>query len=94
MKYLPIGLLLAGCASPIVWDSPDSPQFKTDNYECTRDATYMPNTVPVPEKSDDRFDSGGWERGWAKGSNMRGPQLNQGQYIMCMEARGYEEFRK
>ena len=90
MRWLVL-FFLTGCAQTIIWDTPDTPKFKTDNYECTRDATYMPNVVSVPEKSDDQFSSGGFERGFAKGRNMRGLQLNVDQYIMCMEARGYEE---
>ena len=82
-------LLLAGCAQQIVWDAPDSSRFRTDNYECTRDSTYQPNPVPVPEKSEGRFESGGAARGLAKGMNMRGPEVNRSLYIMCMEARGY-----
>ena len=89
MRWLICAILLTGCAQQIVWNAPDTPKFKTDDYECTRDATYMPNTIPVPEKSDARFESGGFERGFAKGRNMRGPQLNKDQYVMCMEARGY-----
>ena len=83
-------LILAGCSQPVVWGSADTPEFRADDYECTRDATYTPAAVPVPEKSDDRFSSGGAARGFAKGRNMRGPQLNRDLYVMCMEARGYE----
>lgn len=68
----------------MVWDGADSPQFKTDNYECTRDATYTPNVTPVPEDP-------GFGRGFAKGRNMRGPQLNTDLYTQCMEARGYTQ---
>ena len=84
-------LILAGCAQPVVWDSPDTPEFRADDYECTREATYTPAAVPVPEKSDDRFESGGAARGLAKGMNMRGPQLNRHLYMQCMESRGDEE---
>ncbi len=77
-------LFLAGCAQPIVWDAPDSAQFKTDDYECTRDATYIPNTIPVPDET-------GAARGFAQGMNTRGPQINEPLYIMCMESRGYEK---
>ena len=85
-------LTLSGCTQPIVWNAPETPQFRTDNYECTRDATYLPRQIQVPEKSDDAFDStgAGFERGFAKGRNMRGPQVNEDLYIQCMEARGYE----
>lgn len=90
IRFLPL-LFLTACAGPVVWDAPDTPQFKTDDYECTKDATYTPGKMPIPEKSDSRFESGGFSRGVAKGMNMRGPQLNRDLYVMCMEARGYEQ---
>ena len=83
MRWLALLLFLTGCATPIVWDEADTPQFKTDDYECTRDATYTPGKVPVPDEP-------GFAKGFAEGRNMRGPQVNRDLYIMCMESRGYE----
>ena len=84
MRCLALLLVLTGCASPIVWDAPDTAKFRTDDYACTRDATYTPGMVPVPDEP-------GFARGFAKGSNMQGPQVNEDLYVMCMESRGYEE---
>ena len=44
-------LILAGCSQPVVWGSADTPEFRADDYECSKEATYTPAAVPVPEQS-------------------------------------------
>jgi len=82
-------LLLAGCALQEKgnWVRPDTTeaQWKQDNYECTRDATYQPEWGPYPADC------------WCGYGLVRppypvsmGPRVNQELYEMCLEARGYE----
>ncbi len=83
-----IGLFfLAGCAQPIVWDASGT-QFKTDDYECTRDAMYMPNPVQKSDKKKygDKYSPTDFTFG-----DKTGPQLNEDLYIQCMEAHGYTQ---
>jgi len=91
MRRLLLLLFLAGCVQPIVWDAPETPQFKTDDYECTRDATYLPGLAQIPAESDDERKARGAGQGFANAlqDRKRGPQLNEDLYIMCMESKGY-----
>ncbi|MDH3315842.1 MAG: hypothetical protein OER43_08770 [Gammaproteobacteria bacterium] len=81
-------LLLAGCAlqQDGQWTRPDTTeaQWKKDNYECTREATYQPEWFPYPANC------------WCDYRLVRplypgptGPLVNQDLYEMCLEARGY-----
>ena len=90
MRWPVLLILLAGCAQPIVWNASGT-QFKTDDYECTKDATYLPGLAQIPVASDDERKARGAGQGFANAlqDRKRGPQLNEDLYIQCMEARGY-----
>ncbi len=91
MKWPVLLFLLTGCAQPIVWDASGT-QFKTDDYECTRDATYLPSLAQIPAEFDDERKARGAGQGFSNAlqDRKRGPQLNEDLYIQCMEAKGYE----
>ena len=93
MKWPVLLLMLTGCAQPIVWDAVNSPQFKTDDYACTRDATYMPGLAQIPAESDDESKARGAGQGFSRAlqDRKRGPQLNEDLYVQCMEAHGYTQ---
>ena len=93
MKWPVLLLMLTGCVQPIVWNAPETPQFKSDDYECTRDATYLPGLAQIPAESDDESKARGAGQGFAKAlqDRKRGPQLNEDLYVQCMEAHGYTQ---
>ncbi|HSS66430.1 MAG TPA: hypothetical protein VLS27_18515 [Gammaproteobacteria bacterium] len=81
-------LLLAGCAleEKGQWVRADTTeaQWKRDNYECTRDATYYVEWVPYPAFH--------WrDYHWARSRHYSSssPRLDPYLYEMCLEARGY-----
>lgn len=83
MRWLPLAALLASCApEPIVWDAPETAEFRRHDYECRRDAMYVPAPVHVP-------DNRPITAGVAKGLNSRGQRLDRDLYIECMESLGY-----
>ena len=83
-----IAALVTGCAKETVWTKPGltQTQFRNDNYECTKDATYVPNPVQKSDKKKygDKYSPTDFTFG-----DKTGPQLNRDLYIMCMEASGY-----
>ena len=93
MRWLICAILLTGCAQAIVWDAPDTPRFKTDDYECTRDATYLPGLAQIPAEFDEERKARGAGQGFSRAlqDRKRGPQLNEDLYIQCMEAHGYTQ---
>ncbi len=81
-------LFLAGCAleEKGQWVKPGSTeaQWKRDNYECTRDATYYVYWAPYPSYY---WRSHHWPYSWHH--FPAGPRLDPNLYEMCLEAKGY-----
>jgi hypothetical protein len=82
-------LLLAGCALQErgYWVRPNTTeaQWKQDNYECTKEATYQPQSVPYPG-----YYWCGYRHPCPWYYVPTGPQGNTYLYELCLEARGYE----
>lgn len=81
-------LFLAGCALEEKgrWVKPDSTeaQWKQDNYQCTRDATYYVYWVPYASY---HWRGHHWPHSWHHFPD--GPRLDRYLYEMCLEAKGY-----
>ena len=82
-------LLLAGCAlqEKGQWVKPDATeaQWKQDNYQCTRDATYYDVWLP---HSPYHWSDYHWLRHRHFVSSA--PRMNSYLYEMCLEAKGYK----
>ncbi len=82
-------LLLAGCAlqEKGQWVKPDTTeaQWKQDNYECTRDATYYVEWVQYRG-----YFWGGYHRAGPPHYISTGPRMDPYLYEMCLDAKGYK----
>ena len=83
-----VSMLIAGCAleekgqwvKPVVTET----EWKKDNYECTRDATYYEERVPYGPYY--------WGYRWSRVPHYPSTwsRLDPYLYAMCLEARGYQ----
>jgi hypothetical protein len=79
LRWVLVILALAGCTSErIVWNTPETDQFRRDNYECTRDSTTY----------------GGGSGLAGAVAMMSAQRQANALYKQCMESKGYRESKK